>query len=205
MERRRAALSIIATLLVAGLITGIAGGPAMADLPSCTNCIEAGDIASGAVRASELGNDLDDTVDRNDIATGGVGSAEILNGSVGGADLAFNPATQNELDQVEGLVYNATVFTSLRVAANGDELGNFGFIRDFTTSYDGDNDRYELVTASQDSLNLLGIAVTPMCSTADSWYVETPETSTDVWDTIYVYLLDDANAATTCEFGLIAA
>ena len=92
MKRTRimqVALVTISTLL----ITGLAVNSATANLPDCSNCIEAGDIATGAVNAAELDNDLDDSITANDLASSSVGAAEVAAGAIGASELASSVET----------------------------------------------------------------------------------------------------------------
>lgn len=88
MKRRQIISCSLAVAAIGVVFVASMGSVAVANLPSCSNCIESGDIASGAVKASELNNDLDDSITANDLASGSVGASEILNGSVGYSDLA---------------------------------------------------------------------------------------------------------------------
>lgn len=78
---------------------------------SCTDCVTASDLAVDSVTASELAPDA-------------VTSVDILNGTVGIADLAFDPATQVELDAlgVAGTINTATnpvAWTKLKGVPSG--------------------------------------------------------------------------------------
>lgn len=86
MRKERIA-RIAAVVACTALIAGVTVTQAVANLPDCSNCIESSDIAAGAVRASELNNDLDDSITANDLAASAVGKTELAANAVGTSEL----------------------------------------------------------------------------------------------------------------------
>jgi hypothetical protein len=206
MTYRRGVNTLAAALLVV-TVAGFIAGPASANLSGCSNCITAGDIAAGAVRASELNDDLDNSITANDLAagsvrkselaTGSVGSLEIIDGSVRASDLGVDVYTQEEFDAYSGDHLEA----SARVDQNGNLLASQGR-HPFTAadvSYDATGGRY--VFLLEGDVDHMAASVTPQCSTATSWYVETENAATGPGK-IYVYLRS-ATGPVQCSFNLV--
>lgn len=114
-------IRVVTTFAAAGLILAMFVQSAIANLPNCTNCVEDIDIAANSVGASELKNDLADSIDANDIETGGVKSAEIANGSVKKGDLAANARVAGGevkvLDSTQTTSTTATDLAAITVTA----------------------------------------------------------------------------------------
>jgi hypothetical protein len=86
---------------------GVDDGGGIASDIDCAGCVGTPDIAAGAVTAAE-------------IATGAVGSAEIADGDIAVADLAFDPATQTELDTHAGSAdHDGRYFTETELSSAG--------------------------------------------------------------------------------------
>jgi hypothetical protein len=82
-----------------------AGSAASSSDLACTGCVDVTDLGADAVGYDEMRDDAiglaelrDDAVGLAEMRDSSVGSAELVDGSVAVGDLAFDPATQAELD-----------------------------------------------------------------------------------------------------------
>lgn len=122
----------------AGLADGVddvSSGPATDVI--CTNCVHSTDISDESVTAADMANAAvttakladgavtsfkiaDGTVWTTDITDGAVTGAKIFDGSVGVFDLAFDPATQTELDSHKSSAdHDGRYFTETELQAAG--------------------------------------------------------------------------------------
>lgn len=102
---RRSALAMACALS----LTLVGAVPAEADLARCSNCIVAADIATNGVGRAEIG-------------PGAVAGSEIADRSIGTRDLGFDPATQAELHALNRAIAAPADVTSSTVSTDGSVL-----------------------------------------------------------------------------------